>query len=138
MRAPVALLLVHDMLVAAALYGPPVGAMYEGRVRVPIVGTQHVHLLVTTRSQGQVTLSGLLSATSSFAYAPLPVPGSFSITFAPALQQTLARHRIRLTDATYDNATDRVCCCVSVRPFLFMRRVHLRRHPTPHAAAVQP
>ena len=109
-----------------ALLHPPVGGSYEARLNIPLIGSQHVHLLVTAPCAGQITLSGLLNRRSTFGFERSEA-GDFTLQFHPDLMSTLQRYRVQIMGARYDATDDCAHCRVVIRPVLFNRAVTLRR-----------
>jgi hypothetical protein len=111
---------------AGALMYPPVGASYEGRLNIPLVGVQLVHLHVTTPGAGRITLSGRLNRKSTFEFER-SASGAFALEFHPDLKSVLGRYRIEIVESRYSGTDDCAHCRVVIRPVLFNRPVILRR-----------
>ena len=91
-----------------------VGAVYEGCLQVPVVGSQHVRLTVLDEDRARVHMRGIVTADECFSFR-WDGDDRYSISSSEGLSSALKRHHCRVTRVRYDAAED--VASASVRVF---------------------
>jgi hypothetical protein len=83
--------------------GPPAGAVYEGRISIPI--QQTVRIAVHGQGAATIELIGLLRHRGDFRFCMLD-EGRVGLRFSERTQRYLERAGVSVTAVRYDAATD--------------------------------
>tara|TARA_B110000046_G_scaffold61710_1_gene69330 strand:- start:1275 stop:1634 length:360 start_codon:yes stop_codon:yes gene_type:complete len=90
---------------AATTSAPPVGAVYERNLTLPVLGGQRVRLRIDSRTRATLDLEGALALRAPVHYA-LTDDGYFQFVLDAPTHALLRRVRTRLGAAAYDAVAD--------------------------------
>ena len=93
------------VLLLATTSSPPVGAVYERTLTLPVLGKQHVRLRIDSRTRATLDLEGALSLRAPVQYR-LDDEGHFEFVLDAPTRALLTRVRTSLGAAGYDAGTD--------------------------------
>ena len=97
--------LPYVLLLAASTSSPPVGAVYERNLTLPVLGGQRVRLRIDSHTRATLDLEGALSLRAPVQYRP-DDEGHFEFVLDAPTRALLKRVRTRLGTAAYDAVTD--------------------------------
>lgn len=86
--------------------GPPIGAKYESRLRVPVIGTQIFSLHIRSMTQAHLTVAGRLDVNERVQYSFDKSSGKLNFTLSEHLKSKLRRYLTQLQEVGYDSRTD--------------------------------
>jgi hypothetical protein len=91
----------------SALYmGPPVGAIYESKLRFPVLGTQIFSLRIQSRTQAHLKVDGKLQFNEPVQYSFNQNDGKLTFALSEQLKLKMRRYFTSLQEVGYDSSTD--------------------------------
>lgn len=108
--------------------GPPVGAVYESKLRFPVLGTQSFSLQIHSRTQAHLTVDGKLKFNEPVIYSFNQNDGKLTFALSEQLKLKLRRFYTSLQEVGYDSKTDtpyvKVLPPLPTAIKIFLKRVH--------------
>lgn len=93
--------------------GPPVNAMYELEVKIPIIGQQRFQLKILSLYHAELIINGVLEVKDIIPYRVDPKDGGLSFTLSDNTKRILKKFRTTLVSASYCTKTDTPSIVVS-------------------------
>jgi hypothetical protein len=114
--------------ISSSYMGPPVGAMYESKLRFPVLGTQSFSLQIHSRTHAHLKVDGKLKFNEPVQYSFNQNDGKLTFALSEQLKLQLRRYFTSLQEVGYDFKTDtpyvKVLPPLPAAIKIFLKRVH--------------
>ena len=104
----------------------PRGATYYAKLGIPLIGHQHVKLIVRSGRIATVSLDGLVRCDGDVVYT-MDDDGIVEFKTDGDLHRLMSRYGCSVTDGRYDFATDTAHITIRLRMLALVRKLQLQR-----------
>lgn len=94
------------LAVVSATKLPPIGAVYERTLALPVIGSQTLRLSILDSRRANITLAGALSLDDELKYGLDRRTGKLLFTLSEQTVSLLRRYRVGLNEAEYTDGID--------------------------------
>lgn len=87
-------------------YAPPVQALYQLDIHIPVIGRQRFQLRIISETAAELVIDGMLKINDQIKYQVQPTTGEFSFNLSNTTKRVLKRFRTSVSHAKYCSKTD--------------------------------
>lgn len=101
-----------DIYSSSSSTRPPINAMYELNIKIPVIGQQRFQLQIQSDSMAQLVIDGLLQVNDVVSYK-IDSDGALSFTLSQSTKDVMKKFRTQIVSAKYCGESDTPSIVVS-------------------------
>ena len=122
---------IASIAATAASTVPIPGTAYATRLGLPMVGGQHIRVVIVDRTRARIQLTGLIKIDGDVSYTRVPSPryedDYYTFSLDPSLNGVLRKYGCSLSKARFDTKQDTASVTIDIKPLRLRKRLTLPR-----------